>query len=116
MSLQTDLFTLLQGLVSDRVYPSGTAATTTPYITYQRITAIEQTSLDTNGGTGNLYNTIMQIDVWASSYGAAQTLAESVKTALKGWSNQNVVQSELDEYEQDTKLHRVLLDVSIWHS
>ncbi|MEC5213316.1 hypothetical protein RCH06_001862 [Polaromonas sp. CG_9.5] len=115
MSVQTDFVALVSGAVAGRAYPAGTASTVTPYITYSRITAIEQATLDANGGTGNLINTRLQIDVWAASYGAAQSTAAAVKAALKGWSNENIVLSEEDGFEPDTKLHRVMLDTSIWH-
>jgi len=116
MSLQTDLFTLLTGLFSARVYPSvGPEFSVTPYAVYSRVSATEQSSLDTNGGTGNASNTRMQIDVYASTYSAAQSSAAAVKTALKSWAVENVMQDEQDFYEPDTKLHRVMLDVSTWH-
>jgi len=115
MSMQTDFFTLVSGTVGGRVYPAGTASIVTPYVTYFRVSAIEQPTMDSNGGTGNLYNTRMQIDVWATTYSAAQSTAAAVKSALKGWSNQNIVLSEDDGYETETKLHRVIMDLSIWH-
>lgn len=115
MSIQTELVTLLSSLVAGRVYPSGTASTVTPYLTYARVVAIEQVTLDSNGGVDNIVNTRMQIDAWASSYGAAQTLSESVRSALKGWANSNIVLSEEDGYEPETKLHRVMLDTSVFH-
>lgn len=115
MSMQTDFVALVSSAVAGRVYPAGTASTIAPYVTYSRVTAIEQTTLDSNGGIGNLINTRLQIDVWANSYGAAQDTANAIKAALKGWANQNIVLSEMDDYEFDTKLHRTSLDVSVWH-
>lgn len=115
MSMQTDFVALVTALVGGRVYPAGTASTVTPYLTYFRVASIEQSTLDANGGTGNMYETRLQIDVWATSYASAQATAAAVKAALKGWAKQNVVLSEDDGFEADTKLHRVMLDVSVWH-
>jgi phosphatidylethanolamine-binding protein (PEBP) family uncharacterized protein len=116
MSLQTDLVTLLAGLFSTRFYPGvAPPKTATPYAVYTRVHAAEQATLDVNGGTGNASNTIMQIDVYASTYDAAQASTAAVKTALKGWATENTLESEQDMYEPDTKLHRVMLTLSAWH-
>lgn len=116
MSLQTDLFTLLTGLFAARVFARvAPEKTITPYAVYTRVSTAEQHTLDTNGGTGNDINTRLQIDVYASTYNAAQSSAAAVKTALKSWAVENIVQDEQDFDEPDTKLHRVMLDVSTWH-
>lgn len=116
MSLQTDLFTLLTAQFSGRVYPNvAPELAVTPYAVYSRVSAIEQNSIDTNGGTGNASNTRLQIDVYASSYSAAQSSAATVKASLKGWAVENTLEAEQDFYEPDTKLHRVMLDLSTWH-
>lgn len=116
MSMQTDFVTQVGSLFAGHVYPQTVRAkVAAPYCTYSRITALEQTTLDANGGTGNAINTRLQVDVWALSYSQAQALAVAVKAALKGWSVENVLLDEQDLYEGDTGLHRVLLDLSIWH-
>jgi hydroxylamine reductase (hybrid-cluster protein) len=118
MSIQTDLSALLStGIVGTRVYPSAAPdSPVAPYITYFRVSAVEQNSMDGNGGDGNLMNTRFQIDVWAATYSEAQSKAQLVKDALKGWAVQNVTELEQDLYESDTKIHRVMLDVSTWHN
>ncbi len=116
MSVQTDFFALVTSLFTGRVYPSNAPASpVAPYCTYSRITAIEQATLDKNGGTGNPFNTRLQIDVWALTYADAQTKAAAVKAALKGWTVENVLLGEQDFHEPDTGLHRVMLDLSTWH-
>lgn len=116
MSLPSDLFALLGGVFAGRLYanaaPFGVVA---PYAVYSRVSAIEESTLDANGGTGNAISTRLQIDVWATSYIDAQANAAAVKTALKGWALENILLSEQDGYEADTKLHRVILDISIFH-
>lgn len=116
MSIQSDLFALLGPLFANRVYPQGTApAYTAAYMTYSRLNTSEESTLDVNGGTGNLFNSRVQIDIYSLAFGDAQAKAAAVKAALKGWSVSNVMQDEQDMYEPDTKLHRVMLDVSTWH-
>lgn len=116
MSMQTEFVTLVGAITAGRVYPMGSAtAPVAPYITYTREIAIEQTTLDANGGTGNAINTRFQVDIWSMSYGEAQSLAAAVKSTMKGWAAENVLLGDHDFYEADTKLHRVMLDYSIWH-
>lgn len=117
MSLQEDLFTLAAPIFSSRVYPNvAPEAVARPYMTYTRITGLEETTLDGNGGVNNLRNTRLQLDVWAATYAEAQTKAEALRTALKNWTVTNIFQSDQDMYEPDTKLHRVMLDISTWHN
>lgn len=114
--MQADFFTLVGYLFDNRVYPGvAPAGTVAPYCTYTRVSSIEQSTLDTNGGTGNESNTRLQIDVWAATYADAQAKAGAVKAELKLWTLANVLQGEQDLREPDTGLHRVMLDVSVWH-
>lgn len=116
MTLQTNFFTLAAPLVGNRVYPQGTApAYGGEYMTYSRVSADEQITLDPNGGTGNLVNTRFQVDVYGLGFDDVQALAASLKVGLKAWALVNVLLGEQDMYEPDTKLHRVMLDLSIWH-
>lgn len=116
MSMQGDFAALVGPIVGGRVFGSmADAPPATPYITYFRVAVDEDQTLDTNGGTGNAFNTRLQCDVWAMTYPDAQTKAAAVKAALKGWSVENILLAEQDLYEPDTKLHRVMLDISAWH-
>ena len=116
MSLQSSLYTLLASTFSNRIYPSvAPFGVATPYATYTRVTALEQNTLDANGGTGNTVNTLVQIDIWSTTYLEASTKAAAVKTLLKGWAMENVVTNEQDGYEPDTTLYRVILEISVWH-
>ncbi len=116
MTMQSDFFSLAGPLFGNRVYPQGSAPPYAGvYATYSRVFAEEQASLDNNGGTGNLVNTRLQIDIYSTSFADAQAKSIVLKSALKGWSLQNVMQDEQDMYEPDTKLFRVMLDLSVWH-
>jgi hypothetical protein len=116
MSVQTDLIAVAGAIFEGRMYPFGSEEQPVPpYATFFRVAADEQSTLDENGGIGNLVNTRLQVDVWALSYSEAQAKASEVKASLKGWSVGNLVLNEQDMYEPDTKLHRVMLDISTWH-
>ncbi len=116
MSVISDLIALLGPIVDDRVYPMGSEQSpVAPYITVFRVSAIEGNTLDTNGGTGNEFNTRMQIDCMAGSHGAAEVLETAIRTALKGWSVENVVLTSQDLFDDETRLHRVMIDISTWH-
>jgi hypothetical protein len=113
-TIQEQFKTLMAGVAGDRVYPRGSVDTpVAPYVTYFRVSGVEENILY---GSSGLTNTRLQIDVFSSTYAEAQSLASTIKTALKGWAVQNVINGEQDLYEDDTKLHRVLIDVSIWHN
>ena len=116
MNFQAAFKTLLNPLVSGgawaKVAPDGTLA---PYIVYGRVTSSEENTLDDNGGSGNEENTLMQIDVWGKTYAEAQAKAGAVKAAMKSWATENIKTGDQDDYEPDTKLHRVILEYSIWH-
>ncbi|SRR6266404_361022 len=118
--IQEDLVTLLGPLVpngdgSKRVYGSiGKQGTLMPYIVYQRVISQVENILDGNGNPP-INNTRMQIDVWSNSYADAQATAAAVRVAMLGWATKNLNNGEQDFYEQDTRLHRVMMDYSIWH-
>jgi len=116
MNFQPELKTLLGSLVIGGVWAGVvTGKAVTPYITWSRVVAVEQTTLDTNGGTGNASNTRLQINIWALSYSEAQNKATNIKDALKSWPVENTWISEQDLHEADTGLHGVMLDISTWH-
>ena len=117
MAIQTELFTLLSPLVGNRVHPNTALEKpyTTPYIVYSRISAVRENTLEQGGGSNALVQTNMQIDIYSKSYSEAMTISGQVQTSLRGWSNQNIVQMEQDFYEPDESVHRIMLEVSIWH-
>lgn len=113
--IETELVTHLDSLVAGRIFPLvAPEGTETPYLVYQTITDEEQNTLDCNGGTDNLSNARMQIDVWGESYTEAKNTAKTVRAAMKSFARQNVCGPVTEDYESETKLYRVILDYSIW--
>lgn len=101
-------------LVSTRIYPIKLPQPPTyPAITYQRISNTAQ-----NGSTA-LRETRYQIDCWADTYTPTQTLAAAVKAALEEYKKTNAtpgikqayIINELDDYDDDVKAYRTIVDV-----
>ena len=78
MTIQQQLVALLSGATDagSRVYPPAPEQPLRPYITYQRISASSENVLS---GSSGLINTRMQIDVYATTYEQAQTIAAQQK-------------------------------------
>lgn len=110
--IQSDLFAALSATFSTRLYPSVAPQNTArPYGVYSRISQAPATI-----HAGGLRETQMQIDVYADTYGAAVNLAELAAAAIRNASLASVQTNAVDEYEADTKLHRVILEFTFWAS
>lgn len=116
MSIQEQLVALIAGGATDlgaRLYPlTAPDQPQTPYAVYARVSANSENVLS---GSSGLINTRLQIDVYAATYGEAQRCAAQVDALLSGWSVPSVSLAAQDLYEPDVKLHRVILDYSLWH-
>lgn len=113
MTIQESIVTALAAVAGGRTYPNvAPDVPTTPYIVYSRVSGVPETMLD---GTAPLENSRFQLDCYEKSYAALQTLVAAVKAALAAASFKNVLLLEQDLYEQQTKMHRAVLDYSIWH-
>jgi hypothetical protein len=116
MSILADFFALVGPALDGRAYRNAAPDNPiTPYAVFQRLTASGTATLDRNGGSGNATNTRIQLDVYSLSGSELDARIVAVKDALLEWDNDNVVLLEQDFYETDTKLHRTMLDISIWH-
>ena len=114
--IQEQFVSLISGATGAgaRLYPSiAPDGVTRPFVVYSRVSAVSENVLS---GNPNLINTHLQVDVYSAVYSEAQTIAAQIITLMGAWTVQNVLTLELDEFEGDTKLHRVVLDFSIWHS
>lgn len=117
MTIQTDLRAAIGDLVAGRVYPLfAPEQAARPFIVYSRLAATEQSTLDAQGGTGNLINTRLQVDAYAETYTEAQALADAIVARIKTWNVTCTVNVQMDMFEQDTRLYRVMTDLSTWHN
>lgn len=114
--MQEDLYTALQGTFSGRFYAGMAPQTVTlPYAVYTVISRVEPTPI--NGGAAALKQSRVQIDVFATGYGEAQTKADAVETALHAAAAFKAVPIlRQDLYEDEVRLHRVSMDWSVHHS
>lgn len=101
-------------LVSTRIYPLKLPQNPTyEAISYQRIS-----NTPTNGNT-DLRESRWQINCWADTYAESQALALAVKTALEEYKDttatpgikQAYVANEQDDYDEDVKVFRTIVDV-----
>ena len=114
-AMQEQLLTLLSGATDagTRIYPNASPdKPARPYLVYTRASSNSENVL---GGYGGIMNTRIQIDAYADSYAAAQALASQVDALMRAWALQNVSYPAIDQYEPETRLHRVILEYSVWH-
>lgn len=103
--------------VADRIYPQVMPdEPVVPAIVYTLISNRPQNSLE--GYTSGQMQAIVQLDCYTRTYADAQALADVVQdllgtprvvAGLKGW-----VRDRRDDYEDDSRFHRVSMDISIW--
>lgn len=99
-----------------RIYPVLLReAAAFPALTYQRISGGRVYSLS---GYSDLQKCRVQIDCWATSYGTAKELSYGVQSAMvaSGTFKAVLIDRPIDMYDDETEIHRVSMDFSIWHS
>jgi hypothetical protein len=125
MSLETVLYTRLTtfsglaALVGLRVYarnamPQGGML---PAVSFYRVSVERVSAMGVDTG---LARARVQVDTWDTTVDGARAVAEQVRLALQRWRNNTgtVVQdvyvlNELDLYEEETRLHRVMYDFDV---
>lgn len=109
------VFTALRSLVSDRCYPNtfmqppDNTLPTWPAIRYT-VTSSEATPDICGTDVVDTDDVSVQIDIVAKTHGAAVTLRDQVIAALQLASVPNVRQNQFQEFDQETKTHRITLD------
>lgn len=102
----------VSALVSTRVYPLQLPQRPTyEAISYQRISNGPQ-----NGSTA-IRESRWQISAWAETYSEAHALAVQVKLAMEEWTDDGIkmayVVNELDDYDDEVKVYRIIVDVML---
>ena len=109
MSVLTDIQSAIQAVVG-KCYPMvAPEKPVVPYAVYFQVANSPEVTVETRIP---IENTRFQVDVYAKTYGQAQTLANDVRTAMMGLKAVPI--SAQDLYEDEVKLYRVLQDFSIW--
>lgn len=100
-------------LVVDRVYPVPMPqGVILPAISYQRVATVPHDDLEL---TQNHEWVRVQVDSWASNYATAKALAAAVRLAMQAPLVYGQLLTEMDDYDPDEKLHRVIQDFNIWN-
>lgn len=108
-------------LVGVRVYPQLLPQRATkPAVTYQRISADRESAM---GADIDLVWARMQISSWAATYSEAKALARQVRLALQRWGgtaagvvvDEVFILNEIDRYEDEVEIHRVIQDFKMWY-
>lgn len=113
MALEGDLQALLGSLADGRCHPivNQSAIIIYPYITYQ---VVSKTTLNTLDGASGLTLCRVQIDVFATTYSAAKTLARSVGIAIAHADVTGVQIFGFEQFEAEANAYRVTLEYEIW--
>ncbi|CAB4153276.1 Tail completion protein, partial [uncultured Caudovirales phage] len=81
----------------------------TPAVTLQRIANVPQNHLR---GFGNLDANRVQVDCFADTYLQARALSAACRTAINAAGH--TCELELDEYDEQVLVYRVILDFNVW--
>ena len=115
MTVESDLFDTLKGLVSNRVFPDvAPFDTARPYITYQQIGGRAVSYVD--NATPDRKNGYFQINVWAETRLEAAALALQVETALCGTAvfAARPIAAPIATHEPDLNRYGTMQDFTIW--
>jgi hypothetical protein len=83
-----------------------------PYVTYSLITGERIPSMT---DSGLMRHARIQLDCWSPNYGQSKQIALAVETAIEASALFEVVFiGDQDLYDNETKLHRVVVDYSVW--
>lgn len=106
--------TALTAIVSTRIYPLILPQEPTyPAIAYSRLTADRLYSL---GGYLGWEHPMMTIDIYTETYKQAKELTTSIQTAMNAATAfSSLLVSDVDYYEPDMNVYRVVMDFSCWN-
>lgn len=100
-------------LVAARIHPLRLPQTVTmPAINYQRVATAPNNDLE---GDQTHEWVRVQVDCWAATYAESKTLAAAVRVALRTTPVYGQLLIELDDYDNEEKLYRVIQDFNIWN-
>lgn len=115
MSLESNLYDALKGLVSNRVYPDlAPYGAALPHITYQQIGGRPINFLEC--GVPGKRNARVQVNVWATTRMAAATLSRQVEDALIASATLRafVLSAAQSRYDIEVQQYGTNQDFSIW--
>jgi len=115
MSFEADLYTLLKGLVSNRVYPDiAPLAVVHPYITWQGVGG--QTLRFIDNTAADHRNTRVQVNTWATTRAGASSLIRQIEDVLCATSVfvATPLGEPVNDYDVETKTYGAMQDFSVY--
>lgn len=115
MTIESDLFDALSGLVDGRVYPlRADPETPRPFITYQQVGGRSVSFLET--GVVGKRNARFQVNVWSDDYQQAASLMRSASVALITSTTLRATPlgEPVGRFEDDVELFGAEADFSVW--
>lgn len=115
MTIETEIFTALRGLVSDRVYPDvNDEGTDAPYIVHQRVGGATPTFLER--ASPSQEGVRLQVTSWATTRIAAVALAKQVQDTLVALTTvaAKPAGDPVSLHDPDTKLRGSTQDFIVW--
>lgn len=116
MSIESQIFDALKGLVANRCYPDiAPELTARPYLTFQQVGGSAANFVDVTVPTKK--NSRFQVNVWADTRAAAAALAIQVEDALRVVTalQTTVLSAPVATYDPDTKYRGTRQDFSFWN-
>jgi hypothetical protein len=114
MTVESDIYTTLKGLVGNRCFPDmAPIATVRPYITYTQIGGEAYVYLD--GTLADKKNGRFQVNVWADSRSSASTVMLQVESAMVQAAafNARPVSAPSSAYDYDMQVYGSMQDFSV---
>ena len=115
MSIESQIFAALKGLVANRVYPDlAPDAAVRPYIVYQQVGGKAVNFI--SQAAPSKRNARVQVAVWGDTRASVSLVAGQVEDALRADSGlqTTVLGAAVSDYEADTKLRGSRQDFSVW--
>lgn len=115
MTVEADIYTALQSLVSGRVYPDvAPEGVTAPYITYQQIGGKATQYLE--GALPDKKNGRFQISVWATTRTSASAIVLQIEAAIVAATafQAEAIGAPVSDRDTETNLYGAMQDFSIW--
>jgi hypothetical protein len=115
MTVEADLFTLLKGLVSNRVYPDvAPAGAVTPFIVYQQIGG--QSLQFVERALPSKKNGRFQIAVWSATRAEAASIGLAIESAMQLATvfQVEVIGAAEADYDEETQLRGSRQHFGIW--
>jgi len=115
MTVEADIFNLLKGLTSNRVYPDvAPADAAKPYIVYQQVGGEAVVFID--NAVPSKQNGRFQISVWADTRAAAAAMALQIENSMTAATafQARPLGAPIARYEADGPVYGAQQDYSIW--